>query len=78
MKSKLIHEAHGQRSFVVVLATDDEIQDCLGRFATEQKLSAAQVSAIGAFRRATLRFFDWQTKAYQPIQVEEQVEVRLD
>lgn len=75
MKSKLIHEAHGQRSFVVVLASDDEIQDCLGRFATEQKLSAAQVSAIGAFRRATLRFFDWQTKAYQPIQVEEQVEV---
>ena len=75
MKSKLIHEAQGQRSFVVVLATDDEVHDCLSRFAEEQRLSAAQVSAIGAFRRATIRFFDWKSKEYQPIHVEEQVEV---
>jgi predicted DNA-binding protein with PD1-like motif len=75
MKSKLVHEAHGQRTFVVVLATGDEVRGCLRRLAEEERLSAAQVTAIGAFQRATLRFFDWETKAYQPIPVEEQVEV---
>ena len=38
-------------------------------------LTAAQLSAIGAFARAELAYFDWETKAYQPIRVEEQVEV---
>lgn len=75
MKSRLIHEAHGQRTFVLVLDTGDALRECLGRFAAEQGLSAAQVTAIGAFRRATIRFFDWESKSYQPIPVEEQVEV---
>ncbi|HEV7263898.1 MAG TPA: PPC domain-containing DNA-binding protein [Falsiroseomonas sp.] len=75
MQARMIHAAHGQRLFAVVLDRGDEIRDCLGRFAEEQRLSAAQVTAIGAFERATVRFFDWETKEYQPIPVEEQVEV---
>ena len=75
MKSKLIHQAHGQRTFVVVLGAGDEIRDRLGRFAGRERLSAARLSAIGAFERATLRFFDWEAKEYRPIPVEEQVEV---
>ena len=75
MKSKLIHEAHGQRTFVVVLGTGDEVRDSLGRFAEAERLSAARLSAIGAFERATLRFFDWNAKQYRPIPVEGQVEV---
>ncbi|HWX46524.1 MAG TPA: PPC domain-containing DNA-binding protein [Roseomonas sp.] len=75
MKSRMIHEAHGQRTFVVVLDTGDEVRACLEDFADREKLSAAQVTAIGAFRRATVRFFDWESKSYQPIPIEEQVEV---
>jgi predicted DNA-binding protein with PD1-like motif len=75
MRARMIHEAHGQRTFAVVLEQGDEIRACLGRFAEEQRLTAAQVTAIGAFRRATLRFFDWAAKQYRPIPVEEQVEV---
>jgi uncharacterized protein len=75
MKSKLIHEENGQRTFVVVLGTGDEVRDCLGRFAGRERLSAARLTAIGAFERATLRFYDWEAKDYQPIPVEEQVEV---
>ena len=75
MKSKLIHEANGQRTFAVVLDKGDEVRDCLGRFAERERLSAAQLTAIGAFERATIRFFDWEKKDYQPIPVEEQVEV---
>jgi hypothetical protein len=75
MRSKLIHEAHGQRSFVVVLDRGDEIKDCLGRFATAEQLSAAQVTAIGAFERAVLLFYVWDTKEYERIEVPEQTEV---
>ncbi|MDJ0386957.1 DNA-binding protein [Roseomonas sp. E05] len=75
MKSKLIHEAHGQRTFAVVLSTGDEVRASLEAFATQNRLSAAQLTAIGAFRRATVRFFDWESKRYEPIPIEEQVEV---
>jgi predicted DNA-binding protein with PD1-like motif len=75
MKSKLIHEAHGLRSFAVVLATGDEVSACLQRFAESNRLSASQVTAIGAFEKAVLTYWDWQTKEYQDIPVGEQVEV---
>jgi predicted DNA-binding protein with PD1-like motif len=75
MRSRQIHEANGQRTYVVVLDTGDEMQDCLGRFAAAEHLSAAQVTAIGAFQRATLKFFDWETKDYLSQAVEEQTEV---
>jgi predicted DNA-binding protein with PD1-like motif len=75
MRSRLIHDAHGQRTYAVVLDTGDEVQDCLARFAVAEHLSAAQVTAIGAFARATLLFFDWDTKDYTQIPVEQQMEV---
>jgi len=75
MKSKQIHEANGQRTFAVVLGKGDEVRECLDRFAEQERLSAAQLTAIGAFERAIIRFFDWEKKAYQPIPIEEQVEV---
>jgi uncharacterized protein len=38
-------------------------------------LSAASVMAIGAFRQATLAFWDWESKQYEEIPVRDQVEV---
>lgn len=75
MISKLIHEDEGQRIFVVVLETGEEAMACLADFAAEVGLGAAQVSAIGAFERATLRYFDWESRRYLDIPVDEQVEV---
>ncbi len=75
MKSQLIHEVAGQRTYAVVLAADDEVIACLTRVAGEAALTAASFTAIGAFRRAELAYFDWDTKRYRPIPVEEQVEV---
>jgi predicted DNA-binding protein with PD1-like motif len=75
MKSRLIHSAHGQRTYAIVLDTGDEVRDCLLRFAQQENLAAAQVTAIGAFQRAVFRYFDWESKQYQPIKVDEQVEV---
>jgi predicted DNA-binding protein with PD1-like motif len=48
---------------------------CLQDFAVKEGLSASQVTAIGALSSAKLAFFDWETKQYRPIPVEEQVEV---
>jgi predicted DNA-binding protein with PD1-like motif len=75
MKWRLIHEAHGQRTFVAVLSTGDEVMESLERLAEQQRLSAAQITAIGAFSRATLAYFDWERKEYEQIAVHEQVEV---
>ncbi|WP_414473922.1 PPC domain-containing DNA-binding protein [Microvirga sp. M2] len=75
MKSKLLHEDDGQRTFVAVLETGDEIVACLNALAREQSLSAAQISAIGALSDAVVAYFDWETKTYLEIPVDEQVEV---
>lgn len=75
MKSTQIHAAGGQRTFALVFDTGDEAMAGLKQFAQEQQLSAAQFTAIGAFQRATLAYFDWETKQYQKIPIDEQVEV---
>jgi uncharacterized protein len=75
MQARLIHEAHGQRTFAVVLETGDEVVSALTGLAAREALEAAQVTAIGAFSDAVLGYFDWQTKDYRRIPVHEQVEV---
>jgi uncharacterized protein len=74
MQSKLLHEAHGQRSFALILEIGDDLLAQLQGFAHEN-LSAASLSAIGAFENATLAFWNWETKEYERIPVNEQVEV---
>lgn len=75
MNSRLLHEDEGQRVFVVVLEAGEEAMECLARFARDVGLRASQVSAIGAFSTARLQYFDWESRSYQDIPVDEQVEV---
>jgi len=75
MRSKLLDESHGRRTFALVFDTGDEAMAGLSRFAREQRLTAAQFTAIGAFSRATAAYFDWDAKQYHKIPVDEQVEV---
>lgn len=75
MQSKLIHEADGQRTYALVLAAGEEVMGALKAFAAEERLAAAQITAIGALSDAELQYFDWQAKEYRPIPVREQVEV---
>ena len=75
MQTRQLHIAEGQTSWVVVLETGDEVMACLAELAEAEALQAATFTAIGAFERAMLAFFDWETKEYLPIPVEEQVEV---
>jgi len=75
MQQRRLHESNGQRTFVVVLDTGDEVAGCLRSFAEQQGILAAQITGIGALSEAVLLYFDWPTKAYQRIPVREQVEV---
>jgi uncharacterized protein len=75
MQSKLLHEDGGRRTFALILETGEEAMTCLQQFAISERLAASQITAIGAMRSATLAFFDWESRTYQPIPVNEQVEV---
>jgi uncharacterized protein len=75
MNIKQLHAADGQRVFAVILETGEAVMDSLQRFAEAERLSAAQVTGIGAFSEAELHYFDWERKEYLPIPVREQVEV---
>ncbi len=48
MQQKLLHRAESQRTYAVVLETGDEVVQCVGRFATAEKISAGQLAAVGA------------------------------
>jgi predicted DNA-binding protein with PD1-like motif len=74
MKAKLINEAP-ERTFALVFDRGDEVLSELTRFAREQQLSASRITALGAFERCTLGYFDWERKDYLRIPVDEQVEV---
>lgn len=74
MKAKQINEP-GERSFVLVFDTGDEILTEPLLFAKEQNQTAAHFTAVGACERVTLGFFDLEKKDYEKIPVNEQVEV---
>jgi predicted DNA-binding protein with PD1-like motif len=75
MKSKLIHEHEGERTFALIFEAGDEAMEGLREFARQNRLAAARFTAIGAFQDVTLGYFDWQSKDYRKIPVREQVEV---
>jgi hypothetical protein len=75
MKAKLIHAAEGLRTFAVILETGDEVIAQLKAFADHEKLSASQLTAIGACSDAVLGYFDWEQKQYRRNRVDEQVEI---
>ena len=75
MRTSLINEHAGQRTFVAVLENGDEVMARLQAVAEAERLTAAQITAIGAFRSAELYFFEWGSKEYRSIPVDEQTEV---
>src|SRR5947209_7779896 len=75
MRSRVLQDEHGQKTFALVFDTGDEVMKLLTGFAREKGLAAAHFTAIGALERATLGYFDWQKKDYKKIPVAEQVEV---
>jgi uncharacterized protein len=74
MRSKLLN-VDPPVTYAIVLDTGDEAVAKLGEFIRKNEVEAASLTAIGAFHRALLGYFDWQSKEYKKIAVDEQVEV---
>jgi uncharacterized protein len=74
MKSKLIQDGD-EKTFALVFDTGEEVTAGLLQFAKDQALAGAHLTAIGAFERVTLGFFELAERDYKKISVREQVEL---
>src|SRR5580700_10079177 len=74
MKAKVIEDAD-EVTYVAVCDPGDEAFGALTQFARDQDLEASQITAVGAFERATVGWFDRAAKQYRRIPVDEQCEV---
>jgi predicted DNA-binding protein with PD1-like motif len=74
MRSKQLN-AGPERTFALIFDKGDEPVALIGAFASEHKISAARLSAIGAFSEVVLGYFDWEKKDYRKIPLREQMEV---
>jgi predicted DNA-binding protein with PD1-like motif len=75
MKSARLHEQDGTRTFLIVFETGDEAMTTLASFATTERLAGSHFTGIGAFARAVVAYFDWTSKRYRHVAIDEQVEV---
>jgi uncharacterized protein len=75
VKSKCVAQEGNQRTFVLIVDSGEEAFASISRFAEQEQLDGAALTALGAFERAKLGWFDPQEKKYHPIPVNEQCEV---
>lgn len=75
MKAKLVSKDDGVKTHVVVLESGEEAFAALTDYVNKSRITAASLSAIGAFENATVAFFEYDTKSYKDIPVAEQSEV---
>src|SRR5258708_38884608 len=74
MHAKLVWENAGERTFVLILDAGEEAFAAIVDFATQSNLSGASLTALGAFERATVGWFDLAKRAYKPIEIDQQCE----
>ena len=75
MKSKLLSNIEGRREWALIFDSGDEAMKELKRFADSENLTAAHFTGIGAFSKVTVAWFDYDKREYQPIAINEQVEL---
>lgn len=74
MDAKLLKD-RGEKTWALIFEPGDEVMKLLTEFAKRERLDSSHFTAIGAFERATLGYFDRHRKEYTKIPVNEQVEV---
>jgi len=75
MKFRQVLKDAGERILIAVLDPGEEVKKTITNLARDQGLTAASLTAIGAFRSATVGWFDFAQKDYRRIAVDEQCEV---
>jgi len=75
MKSTKIAGDAAAETRVVILESGEEAFAALTTLANEAGITAASLTAIGAFENATVGWFDFEKKTYKKIEVAQQCEV---
>jgi len=75
MKSRKIAGDAGAETRIVILESGEEAFAVLTKFANEAGITAASLTAIGAFENATVGWFDFEKKTYKKIEIAQQCEV---
>jgi uncharacterized protein len=75
MKSKMLAQGASGRAFVLILDPGEEAFAAITDFAAKEGLSGASLTALGAFAKVTVGWFDVDAKTYRKISVGEQCEV---
>jgi uncharacterized protein len=75
MRSRLLTDHHGTRTFAVALETGDKLMEAITRFAADNGLAASEFTAIGALGSAQLAAFDPESREYVDIPETGQVEL---
>jgi predicted DNA-binding protein with PD1-like motif len=63
------------RQWLLVLAKGEEAMAALKELAVSRRLGTSRITAVGAFSKAKLGYFDRERRTYLPIAVDEQAEV---
>ena len=75
MQARLLDGAPGgPRSYALIFGKGDEVMSGLIDWAEREKIVAAHLTAIGAFRSVLFGWFDQSHRAYRHIPVDQQVE----
>jgi predicted DNA-binding protein with PD1-like motif len=75
MRTQLLTEHAGLRTFALVFDAGDDVMPLLLEAARELGLTAAAFTGIGAFRETTLGYFELERRDYLRIPIREQVEL---
>ena len=75
MHSKRVSRPGETRMWFVVLERGEKVKDQLLALVKREGIENASFVALGAFEKATIAYFDWERKKYQPIPIDTQVEV---
>jgi len=75
MHSKLVSKPNETRVWIAVLEKGEEVKPALLALAKQERFENASFTALGAFEKAVIAYFDWEKKRYLNIPIDEQVEV---
>lgn len=75
MKYQLLGSDAAIRKFAAVFDVDDDVLAALQQLCERENVTSAELRGIGGFRTAKVAFYNLEAKTYEPIAVDEQVEV---
>ncbi len=75
MKHRILADEGSTKLHLLVLESGEEVTEKLLNYSRSQNLGATHFTAIGAFEKLVIGYFDYNTKKYREIPIDEQVEV---